>query len=373
MKTKLLMGMLAAVLLAAPAQARIKLVALPERGDTVIRLDNPRATLIEEERILTLQQGLNKVDFSWGGVQIDVDSIRLQVLSHPDEVNLLNVSYPPGEAALVWELSSAAAREVKVRISYLLNYIDRLVTYRGVADKAETQLDLRTFLVLRNFSGEDFESARVILGEGETFERGIQHEETKQLLFLEKEDVPIVKTWNWDARQQPWDPEKQDSNVGIPVSYRVANTGANTLGAFPLWAGKVRVFQDDGHGGTIVLGEDATDLVPVGEDMEVFIGESRDIVVTQHKMRDQKINVRRNNSNRIVLYDTDEVIKAEIENFKDSPAVLTMVQHIPGQWDMKKCNMDYELEDAYTLKFEIELPPQGKKELHMHYNRRNVR
>jgi len=38
------------------AHARIKLVALPERADTVIRLDNPQWTLIEEERVLTLQQ-----------------------------------------------------------------------------------------------------------------------------------------------------------------------------------------------------------------------------------------------------------------------------------------------------------------------------
>ena len=57
------------------SQARIKLVALPERAATVIRLDNPQATLIEEERVLTLQQGLNKVDFSWKGVSIDSDSI----------------------------------------------------------------------------------------------------------------------------------------------------------------------------------------------------------------------------------------------------------------------------------------------------------
>jgi len=79
-----------------PAQARIKLVALPERADTVIRLDNPQATLIEEERVLTLQKGLNKIDFSWRGVNVDEDSIRLQVLSHPKKVKLLNVSYPPG-------------------------------------------------------------------------------------------------------------------------------------------------------------------------------------------------------------------------------------------------------------------------------------
>jgi hypothetical protein len=54
-------------------------VALPERGKTIIRLDNPKATLIEEERVLTLQKGVNKVDFSWKGVSIDVDSIRLTI------------------------------------------------------------------------------------------------------------------------------------------------------------------------------------------------------------------------------------------------------------------------------------------------------
>ena len=84
------------VALGGVSQARIKLVALPERAATVIRLDNPTATLIEEERVLTLQKGLNKVDFSWKGVQIDADSIRLEVLDHPDKVTLLNVSYPPG-------------------------------------------------------------------------------------------------------------------------------------------------------------------------------------------------------------------------------------------------------------------------------------
>ena len=159
MKTKITGVLILAELLvtALPAQARIKLVALPERGATVIRLDNPQATLIEEERVLTLQKGLNKVDFSWKGVNIDVDSIRLMVLSHPDNVTLLNVSYPPGEAALVWEIASTGAWEEKVRISYLLSNIDRLITYKGVADKEETKVDLKSYLVLRNFSGEDFD------------------------------------------------------------------------------------------------------------------------------------------------------------------------------------------------------------------------
>jgi hypothetical protein len=363
----------ALIMLAAPVDARIKMVALPERGPTFIRLDNPQATLIEEERVLTLQKGLNSVDFSWKGVSIDADSIRLTVLSNPDNVSLLSVSYPPNEAALVWEISSSEASEVTVRITYLLSYIDRLTTYKAVADKEETRVNLKSFLVLRNFSGEDFEKASVLLGSGQSSEESISHEETKQLLFLDRNAVPIEKIWTFDAEKLPWDPEKLDTNVGIPVTYRIRNTATAGLGQFGLSKGKVRVFQEDGYGSTIFLGEDSTTVVPVGQDMDVFIGDSRDIVVTQRKMRDQRINVRRNKKNRVVLYDTDEVIRATIENFKEKPAKLTMIQHIPGQWNMEECTLQYERRDASTLEFEIALPGRGKTELSMHFHRRNVR
>ena len=370
-----MIGLVVAAILvfSAPVSARTKLVALPERGETVIRLDNPGATLIEEDRVLTLQQGLNRIDFSWKGVSIDADSIRLAVLSHPDQVKLLNVSYPPGESALVWEIASEGAFEEKVRISYLLSGIDRLITYKMVVDKEETKTDMRSFIVLRNFSGEDFEKARVLLDYGEAFERGIRHEETKQLLFLKAGQVPITKVWTWDAANKPWDPDDVQGNVGIPVTYEVANAEPSGLGKFAMWGGKVRAYQHDGHGGTIFLGEDNVGLTPVGENMDVGIGDSRDIVVTQRMMHSKKINVRRNNNNRVVLYDTDELVAAKVENFKDQPAVLTMVQHISDQWDMIKCNMPYERKDAGTLEFKIELPPRSKKELVMNYSRRNLR
>jgi hypothetical protein len=150
------------------------------------------------------------------------------------------------------------------------------------------------------------------------------------------------------------------------------------LGEFALWGGKARLFQDDGHESTIFLGEDVTGLVPVGEKMELYIGDSRDIVVTQRKMKDTRINLRKNNRGDVVLYDTDEEITAKIENFKDSEAMLTMIQHIPGQWDMETCNMKYEKKDANTLEFEITLPARSEagpavKELKMHYRRRNIR
>ena len=378
-RAKSIIALLAILTISLPAFARIKLVALPERAATVIRLDNPRATLIEEERVLTLQKGLNKVDFSWKGVSIDADSIRLRAIDNPDKVTLLSVSYPPNEAALVWDINSVGDYAETVRISYLLSNIDRLITYTAIADKAETLADLKSYLVLRNFSGEDFDKARVLLDYGEAFEQGIDHEETKQMLFLKANKVPITKVWTFDAAKLPWDPEKlENKNVGIPVSYRIVNEAKSRLGEFALWGGKARLFQDDGHESTIFLGEDVTGLVPVGEKMELYIGDSRDIVVTQRKMKDSRIVTHKNNKGQPILYDTDEQITAKIENFKDSAAVLTMIQHIPGQWDMESCNMEYKKKDASTLEFEIELPARTEegpavKELKMSYHRRHLR
>jgi hypothetical protein len=352
--------------------ARIKLVALPDREATIVRLDNPAFTLVEEERTLTLQKGQNQIDFSWKGVSIDGDSIRLLILGHPQEVKLISVSYPPGEAALVWQVFSPQAFEEKARISYLLSGIDRLVTYKAVAQKDESRLDLRSHLVLRNFSGEKFDLARIQLDYGEALEKSIQNEETKQLLFLSKDGLPIEKTFTWDDRM-PWEPEKVEGNVGIPVFYAVANVKASGLGDNALWGGKARVFQDDGRGSTIFLGEDHGAFTAVGEKMKLRIGESRDLVVTQKKMRDEKVNQRRNHSGGVVLYDTDELVTAQVENFKDQPAVLLLTEHIEGQWEMKECTHKFERKDASTIEFRLELKPKEKLSLSMHYSRKNLR
>src|SRR5882724_761656 len=121
-------------------QARVKLVALPERARVVVSLDNPDATLVEEERLITLQKGVNKVDFSWRGVNIDATSIQVRMLGHADTVLVLNTSYPPNENALIWEISSPAAQEERVRISYLLSGIGRDVVYKAVAEPNEKAL-----------------------------------------------------------------------------------------------------------------------------------------------------------------------------------------------------------------------------------------
>lgn len=367
----LAMGLI--LILGTTAQARIKLVALPQREATLLRLDNPAFTLVEEERLLTLQRGTNHVDFSWKGVNIDPDSIRLQILDHPQEVKLISVSYPPNEAALVWQIYSPEPFNERVRVSYLLSNIDRLVTYEGVVPVDESSMELKSYLVLRNFSGEDFSEAKVQLDYGESFEKSIQHQETKRMLFFSRSKLPVEKTLTWDGGKQPWDPEKVGRNVGIPVFYTLYNTKEKGLGDNALWGGKVRVFQEDGRGSTIFLGEDKVELVPVGEKLSLYIGESRDIVVTQRKMKEERKVKERNSSGKPILWDTEEILEVKVENFKDKPAFLILTEHIPGQWDMASCTHKYELKDFQTLEFRIDLKPKEKVNLTMHYHRRNLR
>ena len=67
----LVLGLAALAGLTSSADARIKLITLPPRERVEVQLDNPGATLVEEERIVPLVKGENQVDFSWANTQID--------------------------------------------------------------------------------------------------------------------------------------------------------------------------------------------------------------------------------------------------------------------------------------------------------------
>src|SRR5271169_972404 len=119
--------------------ARIKLITLPPRERVEIQLDNPSATLVEEERIVPLVKGENQVDFSWANTQIDPNTIVLRVVGpaagavgaggrpadKPLDVKLLSVSYPPNESMLLWNVGASDSGSARVRISYLLGNLTK--------------------------------------------------------------------------------------------------------------------------------------------------------------------------------------------------------------------------------------------------------
>ena len=369
-RTVLLLLMLAAT----AAQARVKLVALPERARVVVSLTHPDATLVEEERILTLQRGVNKVDFSWAAVNIDPSSIQIRMLGHPDKVLVLNTSYPPNENALVWEVSSPAAQEERVRISYLLSGLNRDIVYRAVAEADEKTLTLRDYLRLRNDSGEDLTDAEIGIGYGPEFKKTIENGEILEMQSEKIELLPVRKILTWDAATLPWDPEYQKQTVGIPLSYVFTNSPPK-LGTHTLLPGKARIFIKTGES-VAFTGEDWVQLTPVDRECKLYIGQSRDVKITQRKVKDDKQNMRRNTGNNVVLWDTDEELKIEIENFKKEAAELVVVEHIPGYWKLGKSSHEFQRKDAFTIEYHLTLPKEStgnkKTVVTLSYNRLNV-
>ena len=253
------------------ALGRIKLAALPERERVEIQLDNGRYTLVEEERIVPLLKSgktNNMIDFSWSNTAIDKNSILfrpvavredgkfrpVKLIKHADgtkvpEINVINVAYPPNENALVWEVYAADACACKVRVSYLISNLTRTFEYRALADKPEESLTLRKYMVLHNYSGEDFLGAGVWAGFGPKFQKEINQLDDLKLLMAKFTKVPIDKTFTFDwYTHGALNPAKPLASK-ILMHYRLTNDEKHKMGEFPLQPGKVRIFIEDGRGG----------------------------------------------------------------------------------------------------------------------------
>ena len=114
------------------------------------------------------------------------------------EVAVINVSYPPGENALVWEVFSQNAVALKVRVSDLIANLGRTFAYRALADADERFLTLKKYIQLRNYSGEDFGAARISAGFGPTFYKPVEQQSDIKMHLERLLRVPIRKTFTFD-------------------------------------------------------------------------------------------------------------------------------------------------------------------------------
>ena len=227
------------------AYAGIKLITLPPRERVEVQLDHPQVTLVEEERLVPLNAGVNDVVFGWANANIDKESVQFHCFTTPEEIKVLSVSYPPGENALTWQVASPRAVSARVRISYVISGLGKSFAYRAVASRDESTLTLRQYINLHNNANEAFGTAGMWAGFGHRFERPIGINETKRLLSAKFTEVPVRKTYTASLSEFGYlDAGKKQ--LRIPMHYVLNNDKANGLGRFPLAPGKVRIFQDDG-------------------------------------------------------------------------------------------------------------------------------
>ena len=155
-------------LLATPASAAVDLVTLPTREATQLTIYNSEdITMVREHRLLTVKEGVNRIQFSWANTLIDPTSIEFRILDKQDKVDLVDNTFPAGRNdALQWNIKSQIAGKIPVEIRYFTSGITWAADYVGIANEDETKLAVTGYVRVTNASGEQYDNAqtRLVVG-----------------------------------------------------------------------------------------------------------------------------------------------------------------------------------------------------------------
>jgi hypothetical protein len=159
-----------------PSLARnIDLSTVPARDTVQLTIYNAEdLTLVRETRIITFTKGNNPLQFSWANTLIDPTSVELRFLTRPDELAVLDTTYPHDKPQMLyWNVASEFSGEARVEITYFTSGITWSANYTGIADPDEKTMRLEGFVTVTNNSGEDYEDAqvRLVVGTINLFEK----------------------------------------------------------------------------------------------------------------------------------------------------------------------------------------------------------
>ncbi len=143
-------------------------MTLPTREGTQLTIYNSEdITMVREHRLLTVKEGVNRIQFSWANTLIDPTSIEFRILDQQDKVDLVDTTFPAGRNdALQWNIKSQMAGKIPVEIRYFTSGITWSADYVGIANEDETKLNVTGYVRVTNNSGELYDNAqtRLVVG-----------------------------------------------------------------------------------------------------------------------------------------------------------------------------------------------------------------
>jgi hypothetical protein len=294
---------------------------------------------------------------------------------------------------LVWLLRNQTARPQRVEASYLTSGITWKADYVMVLNAADSLSDLTGWVTVDNRSGATYGNAALKLVAGDVnraqeprrdlralemaakaaspaaasrdfasegfFEyhlytldgrTTIKNNQTKQLSLLAASEVPTTKELIYYGAQDYY-----RNSYGVPISNQkvavyleVKNSKENRLG-LPLPKGKVRVYKADRSGSQQFIGEDWIDHTPKDEKIKIKMGNAFDLVGERTQKEFRKLGSG--------LYEVEWEIS--LRNHKDAPQTVTVIEPVPGDWQVLSSSHAYEKIEAHTLKYQIPVPKDG--------------
>jgi len=299
---------------------------------------------------------------------------------------------------LVWLLENGLDGPQKVETTYLTRGLNWKADYVAVLDSDDRIMDLKGWVTLDNRSGASYRSARLKLVAGDVnrvlndhrardavrmlkeaaaksaaspfseqsfFEyhlyslqrpTSIKNNQTKQISLLSANQVPVTKRFLYYGAQHYY-----RSRYGVPISNQkvgvyveIANKEENHLG-IPLPKGTLRVYKADADGSLQFIGEDLIDHTPKDETIKIKMGDAFDVVGERKQMIWRKLG------NHVY----EVAFEISLRNHKDSPVTVSVIEPIPGDWEILQSSHEYKKVEAHTVQFDI--PVKKDKEAKLRY------
>jgi hypothetical protein len=298
---------------------------------------------------------------------------------------------------LMWLLRNQPDRPQRVEASYLTGGISWKADYVLVVNAADTRGDLTGWVTIDNKSGATFANAALKLVAGDVhraperrqvgrvmevaskavsadqatrefaaegfFEyhlytldgrTTIKDSQTKQLGLMSASDVPVEKQLIYygalDYHRNRYGMPVSSQKVGVYLNLK--NSAEHRLGR-PLPRGKLRVYKADASGSQHFIGEDWIDHTPKDERVKIQIGNAFDVVGERLQKDWRKI--------------ADGVWEVEWEislrNHKKEDQTVTVIEPIPGDWQVLQSTHRGEKVEAHTLRFQLPVPRDGATRL----------
>jgi hypothetical protein len=313
-------------------------------------------------------------------------------LGHPGRVILPelpeNLTPTP---TLVWLLQSGSARPQRVEASYLTSGITWKADYVVVLNEKDDGGDLSGWVTIENKSGATYADAALKLVAGDVHRAQTRQEmravlesagkaaaprpqfqeesffeyhlyslqgrttvkqnQTKQISLLDAPDIAIKKELRFYGASHYYRSQLGTplSNQKVGVFLEIENAEKHRLG-IPLPKGTARVYKAAADKSLQFIGEDVIDHTPKDEKVKIKMGEAFD-VVGERTQRDWK-KLAWN------LYETEWDV--ELRNHKKEDVEVTIIEPVPGDWEVVKSSHPYSKIEAHTLQYVVKVPRDGK-------------
>src|SRR5574341_1320274 len=294
---------------------------------------------------------------------------------------------------LVWLLQNRTGRPQRVEASYLTTGITWKADYVVVLNARDTGGDLSGWVTVDNKSGATYSDAALKLVAGDVNRaRGrqemrdamdyaskvgaaeparqfqqeaffeyhlysldgrttIKDNQTKQISLLSASEIPIRKELRYYGASQYYRGQLRTllSNQKVSVFLEIANKEQHRLG-IPLPKGTVRVYKAASDKSLQFIGEDVIDHTPKDEKVKIKMGEAFDVVGERTQRDWRKI--------ASGVYETEWDV--QIRNHKKEDVEVTIIEPVPGDWEILKSSHPYEKVEAHTLQYVVKVPKDGK-------------